>query len=157
MGQVVETKRRPHVWIPGQLPFYVSDESKLKIICPMRYRLYADKVEHYVPYRTEEVEFVPADPNASSPAPPAEVPGAAARCGALDLEALCLPCGAGELEDLVMVADLPAVMTPEEIKEDEFIPLRTKSQREATPLVETAIALHAGCPERSEPTRPMPA
>ena len=31
--------------------------------------------------------------------------------------------GAGELDDLVTVADLLAMMTPEEVKDDEFIPL----------------------------------
>ena len=50
------------MWLPGQKPFYVTDESKLKVMCPLKYRLYADYIHKNVPYRTEEVELLQHDP-----------------------------------------------------------------------------------------------
>ena len=49
LGQTVEEQLRPFVWIPGQKPFHVTDMAKLKILCPLRYRIYADRVEANVP------------------------------------------------------------------------------------------------------------
>ena len=56
-GQVVNQQRRPHVWLPGSLPFYVTDPSRLKVICPLRYRLYADRIEENVPIFRETVRL----------------------------------------------------------------------------------------------------
>ena len=43
------------VWIPGQLPFHVTDPSKLEIYCPMKYRMYADHIDRNNPML--KVEF----------------------------------------------------------------------------------------------------
>ena len=45
----------------------MTDESKLKVICPLKYRLYADYIHNNVPYRTEEVELLPHDPSDLDP------------------------------------------------------------------------------------------
>ena len=50
MGDIVENARRPLIWVPGQLPFHVTDPSRLQIICPMRHRIYASYVDRNVPY-----------------------------------------------------------------------------------------------------------
>ena len=55
MGGIVEQRQSPFLWIPGQLPFHVTDASKLKVICPLRYRVYADRVEERVPIFKEKV------------------------------------------------------------------------------------------------------
>ena len=47
-GEIVNEGRKPFVWIPGHLPFHVVDPNKIKITCPLRYRLYAEKVEQNV-------------------------------------------------------------------------------------------------------------
>ena len=35
MGRTVNRYDRPHIWLPGQLPFHVTNASKRKIWCPM--------------------------------------------------------------------------------------------------------------------------
>ena len=56
MGQIVEAGR-PMIWLTGQLPFHVSDMSKLQVICPLKYRMYADRIEENVPMFKETVQF----------------------------------------------------------------------------------------------------
>ena len=34
-------KAQPLVWIPGQLPFHVTDPSRIHIDCPLKHRMYA--------------------------------------------------------------------------------------------------------------------
>ena len=60
MGEVVEKHRRPFVWIPGQLPFFVSDVSRLQLSCPLKYRVLADRVESNVPVFKDRVVIGPA-------------------------------------------------------------------------------------------------
>ena len=59
MGRIVNKGGRPLVWRPGELPFHVTDASKLKVICPMKYRNYAHRLEHDVPYWREKVTLSP--------------------------------------------------------------------------------------------------
>ena len=56
MGQIV-ANGKPMVWLTGQFPFHVTDPSKLTIICPMRYRRYADQLNENVPIFIEDVSF----------------------------------------------------------------------------------------------------
>ena len=130
VGACVQKKRRPHLWLPGQKPFYVTDESKLKVICPLKYRLYADYVHNNVPYRTEEVELLPHDPSDLDLAGIPAVEDLASGTvdfnpptthwdqAALDCEHLCLPCMGAELDEPVTVSDLPADMPTEEVVSD---------------------------------------
>ena len=45
------------VWLPGKLPFFVSDMSKLKVECPEHARHYATRVDEHVPIFTSQVKF----------------------------------------------------------------------------------------------------
>ena len=45
------------VWIPGSLPFFVSDASKLRITCPEELKHYAVRVEEHVPIFESKVRF----------------------------------------------------------------------------------------------------
>ena len=49
MGELVNVCRRPMVWIPGQTPFHVTGPSRLQVMCPLKYRLYADHMEGQCP------------------------------------------------------------------------------------------------------------
>ena len=69
----------PYIWIPAELPYYVTDMTKLTIICPEEYKLRADRLDHNVPIFKETVTFakgVPATP----------------KVGADDELAQCIPC-----------------------------------------------------------------
>ena len=41
MGQIVDSGK-PLIWMTKGIPFHVTDPSKLQVICPLKYRLYAD-------------------------------------------------------------------------------------------------------------------
>ena len=56
MGQVVQMGR-PFVWLPGELPFHVTDTKHLKLSCPRQFRLYADRLDENVPIFKEKVKF----------------------------------------------------------------------------------------------------
>ena len=56
MGQIVNSGY-PLIWMPGEKPFHVTNSKKLKVICPMRFRFYADHVNENVPFFKEEVTF----------------------------------------------------------------------------------------------------
>ena len=45
------------VWLPGSLPFFVSDVSQLIVHCPESCRQYATRVDEHVPIFTSEVRF----------------------------------------------------------------------------------------------------
>ena len=45
------------VWLPGILPFFVSDVSQLIVHCPESCRQYATRVDEHVPIFTSEVRF----------------------------------------------------------------------------------------------------
>jgi len=49
MGEWVMRGQRPFVWIPGEKPFLVTKAEALRIICPIRYRHYADQVQAMCP------------------------------------------------------------------------------------------------------------
>ena len=81
MGETVEHRGMPFIWLPGQMPFHVTDASKLLVKCPMKYRKMADRLMHNVPMFKEEVTLTPFNeteavtsyplmPARSGPAPP---------------------------------------------------------------------------------------
>ena len=45
------------VWLPGSLPFVVTDVSQLVIHCPGNCRQYATRVDEHVPIFTSQVKF----------------------------------------------------------------------------------------------------
>eukprot|EP00973_Karenia_brevis_P072021 10006269-Karenia_brevis.AAC.1 len=55
-GMVV-ADRMSRVWITGLKPFYVTDNSKLTVICPEKYRRYATRVEDNIPIFTETLKI----------------------------------------------------------------------------------------------------
>ena len=55
MGQTVIGKGQPFIWNPPDLPYHVTDASKLHISCPEKFRRYAHKVENNVPIFRERV------------------------------------------------------------------------------------------------------
>ena len=77
MGEVVEKHRRPFIWIPGQLPFFVSDASRVQISCPLKHRILADRIESNVPVFRDRVMIGPSQTQqaaANIPFFPAGVP-----------------------------------------------------------------------------------
>ena len=64
------------VWLPGKLPFFVSDMSKLKVECPEHARHYATRIDEHVPIFTSQVKFTHGAAN-----PVAEVSGGSVDTG----------------------------------------------------------------------------
>ena len=60
MGAIVEEHRRPFLWIPGQLPFFVTDPSRLSIQCATKFRLYADRLDSNVPIFKDTLTIGPS-------------------------------------------------------------------------------------------------
>ena len=57
MGCTVENVDQPCDWQKGIKPFYVSDKTKMRFYCQERYRIYADRVEGYLPTLREKAQF----------------------------------------------------------------------------------------------------
>ena len=57
MGCTVENADQPLFWTKGVKPFFGSDKTKMKVFYPKRYKIYAHRVENYVPYWREKVRF----------------------------------------------------------------------------------------------------
>ena len=53
IGLSVELSKMQFVWIPGQLPYHVTDAKKLNFSCPLQFRAYAHRVDDYVPISRE--------------------------------------------------------------------------------------------------------
>ena len=66
MGKIVASGM-PHIWITNELPYHVTDRSKLQVICPLKYRIYADRVDDHVPIFKENVRFSAGTRAAASP------------------------------------------------------------------------------------------
>ena len=88
LGIQVEEHGRPFIWFPGQLPYLVKADRASEIVhhVPESAKLYADRVEQYVPIITEniaviapgEVKGMPASSSSGSrpSEPPVEVEAA---------------------------------------------------------------------------------
>ena len=59
LGAKVVQANRPFIWIHPDLPWHCTNPSKLRVVCPMRYRQYASYVKQHVPYFKEEVTVGP--------------------------------------------------------------------------------------------------
>ena len=55
LGQTVEQRKMPYLWIPGNLPFHVTNANKLKFSCPLKFRKYAERVDNFVPIFKENI------------------------------------------------------------------------------------------------------
>lgn len=66
-GLNVNELSRPYIWLPGQMPFYVLDSTKLTIKCDEQNKLYAHRVHENVPYFKETVTLLPGLVNTLSP------------------------------------------------------------------------------------------
>ena len=134
-GEVV-ADGKPQVWLTGQKPFHVTDPSKLTIICPLKYRLYADRVEENVPIYKEKVTlgsvksakgasnvapFLPAISDAAKGPPDGEV---------TDAEFLHPSVAGEDLDELISVTDVVCEDTsPDTIVADDSIRVRSMSRR----------------------------
>ena len=54
MGDIVQKHKMAFIWIPGLLPFHITNISNLKMSCPQKFRKYASRVEENVPIFEEE-------------------------------------------------------------------------------------------------------
>ena len=69
MGEIVQRQKMAFIWIPGLLPFHVTNLKKLKITVPQKFRKYALRVEGNVPIFEEEftISFFEDTTNAHAP------------------------------------------------------------------------------------------
>ena len=72
-GITVERKKKPFIWVPGTLPFHVTDMSKLRIHCPEQYRRYAERLDHFVPVFKERLTIGGRNKNCRTTCLPVEV------------------------------------------------------------------------------------
>ena len=134
MGETIHRLRRAHIWLPDQLPWYCTDVSKLRIECPLKYRLYADRVENFVPVRKEETTFSPIDEGGGiKSVPNPRIPGNTAMVRE-DSEFRCIPCLVGRektsVDDPLSVTDVLVEGSPDEIVADPTVEIRTRSARQ---------------------------
>ena len=54
---ITEENAKPYIHVNGSLPWYCTDASKLRVICPLKYRQYADRIEENVPIFRETVRL----------------------------------------------------------------------------------------------------
>ena len=69
IGRVVQECGRPFLWLPGQLPFFVTHKSRLSVKCGLSCRLLADRIEANVPIWKEKIVFSTTSKAAATPAP----------------------------------------------------------------------------------------
>ena len=55
MGDTVINRDMPFIWEGGKLPWHCTNHSKLKITCPEKFRIYANRVDQNVPIWRENV------------------------------------------------------------------------------------------------------
>ena len=59
-GLLVEDLQRPRIHWPGELPYYIRDMSKAKVICEESNKIYADRVDENVPVFVDEITISPS-------------------------------------------------------------------------------------------------
>ena len=59
IGQVVQSTRRPFVWIPDQLPFFARDSKSVKVTCNSSNRISASRVHENVPMFSFDISVTP--------------------------------------------------------------------------------------------------
>ena len=57
LGQTVTQLSKPFIWLCGDLPYHVTDPSKVQVYCPMKYRDYAHRVEENVPIWRQKIQL----------------------------------------------------------------------------------------------------
>ena len=73
---LVEGLQRPRIHWPGELPYYIKDLTKAKVICPESNRIYADRIDENVPIFSDTIFFdgvakaLPAAPAEEEPVAP---------------------------------------------------------------------------------------
>ena len=65
-GKRTENQLMPYIHIPGEMPFYVKDRSKLKVICDEGNKWRAAVLNHFVPEFDETVTLTKGMPASSS-------------------------------------------------------------------------------------------
>ena len=138
MGEVINKQQRPLIWMPGQLPYHVTDPTKVKVMCPLRFRNYANRLEDNVPIWRESLTLHPSTKAVAT----TNYLASALSCedgthGGY--EYLCLPVGVADIDENLTVADVPCEGTPEEVINDATVRTRSMSRR--------ALILEAQSPE----------
>jgi hypothetical protein len=64
LGSFVNDRSMAYIWLPQELPYYVTDVSKLIITCPEDCKIRADRLDHNVPIFKETVTFTKGLPAA---------------------------------------------------------------------------------------------
>ena len=70
LGDLINRQNYAFVWMPGALPFLVNNTNRLSVKCPLKNRLYADRIEDNVPIFSDSLAFGP-----KAQAEAAKVPG----------------------------------------------------------------------------------
>ena len=56
---LVEELQGPRIHWPGQLPYYIKDVTKAKVICAESNKIYADRIDENVPIFTDTITIDP--------------------------------------------------------------------------------------------------
>ena len=142
LGEVVTNKNRPFVWLPNGLPFHVTDASELTATRPLKYRLYADRIEHFTHIFKEKITLTlnnTADANCDYLSCPV-VPGNALDIASSDEDYTCQPCFPGGVDEPETVTDIVIEGSADEIAADTTVLRRSTSKREL--LLEASSPLH---------------
>jgi hypothetical protein len=125
------------VWVDGGLPFHVTDASKLQVICPLKYRMYADRIQENVPIFKEDILFG-KHTKAKGAGSFFNIAGAPVMAGvsgddtaappAIDAEHVLEPIGEEDVDELMSLSDVPCAGSAEEVKADTSIRVRSKSR-----------------------------
>ena len=111
LGQTVMKHSKPFIWLCGDLPYHVTDPSKVQVYCPMKYRDYAHRVDEHVPIWRQKVQIKSKEQVEQENSKQVHAAPVCPR----DPKFLCLPCapsaavqtdGTG-LDDLVSAPEMP--------------------------------------------------
>ena len=74
MGEIVNENSMPFIWIPGELPYHVSDKSKVRVLCKERHKLRAHRVQDNVPIFRETMRITKCTHNTQAATNPLACP-----------------------------------------------------------------------------------
>ena len=63
LGEIVNQQDRPFIWLPGELPFFVTSSDLLQVSCAEGDRIVAHRIEENVPIFRENIKIVPGMPS----------------------------------------------------------------------------------------------
>ena len=57
LGESVTQDGRGFIWLPGTLPYIITDASHVRVACPAKFRIYADRIEENIPIFKDTVRL----------------------------------------------------------------------------------------------------